>query len=69
MTRNELIATFKGALRPDYTKFSLSEANEAVIKGIVETYGLQDANARDIRAIVERPISNCGYTRWNNNCC
>lgn len=50
MTRNELIATFKGALRPDYTKFSLSEANEAVIKGIVETYGLQDLNARDIRA-------------------
>ena len=50
MTRNELIATFKGALRPDYTKFSLSEANEAVIKGIVETYGLQDLNPRDIRA-------------------
>ena len=50
MTRNELIAVFKGALRPDYTKFSLSEANEAVINGIVESFGLQGASARDIRA-------------------
>ena len=50
MTRNELISIFKGAINPDYTKFSLSEANEAVINGIVEFYGLKDASAREIRA-------------------
>ena len=50
MTRNELIAVFKGAINPDYTKFSLSEANEAVIKGIVESFGLEGASVRDIRA-------------------
>ena len=50
MTRNELLAVFKGAINPDYTKFSLSEANEAVINGIVETFGLKDASVRDIRA-------------------
>ena len=50
MTRNELISIFKGAINPDYTKFSLSEANEAVINGIVELYGLKDASAREIRA-------------------
>lgn len=50
MTKNELLATFRGAINPDYTKFSLTEANEAVINGIVEAFGLKDASARDIRA-------------------
>jgi voltage-gated potassium channel Kch len=50
MNRNELIAVFKGAIRPDYTKFSAAEANELAIKGILESFGLQDASAREIRA-------------------
>jgi hypothetical protein len=50
MTRNELIAAFKGALRPDYSKFSAFEANEVAIKGILESFGLADASPRDIRA-------------------
>ena len=50
MTRNELIAVFKGAIRPDYSKFSAAEANELAIQGILESFGLVNASAREIRA-------------------
>ena len=50
MTRNELIAVFKGAIRPDYSKFSATEANELAIQGIIESFGLKDASPREIRA-------------------
>lgn len=50
MNRNELISVFKGAIAPDFTKFSQADADQAVINGIVESFGLKDASAREIRA-------------------
>ena len=50
MNKNELKAIFKGAIAPDLTKFSVADANEAVIKGIVESFGLEGASVREIRA-------------------
>ena len=50
-TRNELKTAFKAALMPkDPSKFSASDANEAAINAILETYELADASAREIRA-------------------
>lgn len=46
----ELKSIFKGAINPDVTKFSKEDANNAAIKAILETYGLKDATARQIRA-------------------
>lgn len=46
----ELKSIFKGAIRPDVTKFSKEDANSAAINAILETYGLKDATARQIRA-------------------
>ena len=50
MTKNELKAIFTGAIAPDYTKFSQADADSAVIEGILESYGLRDASAREIKA-------------------
>ena len=50
MNRIELRSAIKGAIAPDYTKFSQAQADEAVINGILEVFGLQDASAREIRA-------------------
>lgn len=49
-TKIELVNLFKSAINPDLTKFSQSDANSAVINGILEAYSLQDASAREIRA-------------------
>ena len=49
-TVQELKSIFRGAIRPDLAKFSQQEANNAVISAILETYGLKDASAREIRA-------------------
>lgn len=46
----ELKSIFKGAIRPDVAKFSKEDANSAAINAILETYGLKDATARQIRA-------------------
>ena len=46
----ELKSIFKGAINPDITKFSKEDANNAAINAILETYGLKDATARQIRA-------------------
>lgn len=46
----ELKSIFKGAINPDVTKFSKEDANNAAINAILETYGLKDATARQIRA-------------------
>lgn len=51
MNMIELKSAIKGALTPDYTKFSQAQADEAVIKGIFEVCGLsEDSSAREIRA-------------------
>lgn len=50
MNRNELISVFKGAIAPDLTKFSQHDADQLVIEGILEQFGLKDASAREIRA-------------------
>ena len=50
MNRNELKAIFKGAMAPDLTKFSYADANQAVINGIVEAFGLENVSAREMRA-------------------
>lgn len=50
MNKNELISVFKGAIAPDVTKFSQEDANQAVINGILDTYDLRNASAREIRA-------------------
>ena len=50
MNRNELKAIFKGAIAPDLTKFSYADANQAVINGIVEAFGLENVSARELRA-------------------
>lgn len=50
MNRNELISVFKGAIAPDFTKFSQADADQAVINGILESFGLENASAREIRA-------------------
>lgn len=50
MNRNELKAAMRGAIAPDFSKFSQADADNAVITGILETYGLADASAREIRA-------------------
>lgn len=50
MNRNELISVFKGAIAPDVTKFSQAQADQLVIDGILESFGLKDASAREIRA-------------------
>lgn len=49
-TITELKSLFKGAIQPDITKFSQEDANESLINGILEYYGLKDASAREIRA-------------------
>lgn len=50
-TRNELKTAFKAALMPaDPSKFSAVDANEAAINAILETYELDKASAREIRA-------------------
>lgn len=50
-TRQELKTLFKAAFSPvDPTKFSAVDANSAAINAILETYGLQDATTREIRA-------------------
>ena len=46
----ELKSIFKGAIKPDTSKFSAQDANNAVINAILENYGLKDATAREIRA-------------------
>lgn len=46
----ELKSIFKGAIKPDTSKFSTQDANNAVINAILENYGLKDATAREIRA-------------------
>lgn len=45
----ELKSIFKGAIKPDLAKFSVAEANNAVINAIVENYNLKGASAREIR--------------------
>ena len=49
-TRQEMKTLFKAAMRPDVSKFSAVDANDAAINAILEHYNLQDASARDIRA-------------------
>lgn len=49
MNRVELLSAMKGAIAPDYTKFSQAQADEAVIKGILEVFGLnENSTAREI---------------------
>ena len=50
MDRIELRSAIKGAIAPDYTKFSQAQADEVVIQGILDVFGLADASAREIRA-------------------
>lgn len=50
-TRNELLTLFKAAMLPSgNANFSAEDANTAAINAIVETYGLQNASVREIRA-------------------
>ena len=50
-TRQELKTLFKAAMVPaDPSKFSAVDANEAAVNAILETYGLENASAREIRA-------------------
>lgn len=49
-TRQEMKTLFKAAMRPDVSKFSAVDANDAAVNAILEHYNLQDASARDIRA-------------------
>ena len=49
-TINELKTLFKSAIRPNVAEFSKADANESAINAILETYGLKDATARQIRA-------------------
>ena len=50
-TRNELLTLFKAAMLPSSNaNFSAEDANSAAINAIVETYGLQKASVREIRA-------------------
>lgn len=49
-TRTELNTLFKAAMSPVSVNFSAQDANDAAIAAILETYGLQDASAREIRA-------------------
>lgn len=50
-TKQELKTLFRAAMAPaDPTKFSANDSNEAVINALLETYGLENASARDIRA-------------------
>lgn len=50
MNKNELKSAIKGAIAPDYTKFSKAQADQVAIDGILEQFGLKDASAREIRA-------------------
>lgn len=50
MNRKELVSAIKGAINPDLTKFSQQDADNVAIQGILETFGLKDASAREIRA-------------------
>lgn len=50
MNRTELISAMKGAISPDLTKFSQQDADRVAIEGILESFGLKDASAREIRA-------------------
>ena len=50
MNRKELVSAIKGAINPDLTKFSQEDADNVAIQGILETFGLKDASAREIRA-------------------
>lgn len=49
-TTIELKSIFKGAIKPDLTKFSRVEADNAAIEAILESFGLKDATPRQIRA-------------------
>jgi hypothetical protein len=50
-TRQELKTLFKAAMAPaDPSKFSATDSNDAVINALLETYGLENASAREIRA-------------------
>ncbi len=46
----ELKNLVKGAIYPDVSKFSADDANQAFINAVLETYGLQNATPRQIRA-------------------
>lgn len=50
MNKNELKSAFKGAIAPDLTKFSQASADQVVIDGILQHFGLENASAREIRA-------------------
>ena len=50
-TRQELNTLFKAAMAPaDPSKFSAADANSAAVNAILETFGLEGASARQIRA-------------------
>lgn len=50
-TRNELLTLFTAAMtKPSVADFTRRDANEAAVKGIVESFGLKDASSREIRA-------------------
>lgn len=49
-TNTELKTLIKGAIKPDLTKFSAVDANNAFINAVLETYNLKDATPRQIRA-------------------
>ena len=50
MNKNELKTAMIGAIKPDFTKFSQADADKVVIDGILETFGLVEADSRQIRA-------------------
>lgn len=50
MNITELKTAFRGALRPDFSKFSQADADEVVRKGIEEIFKLENATPREIRA-------------------
>lgn len=48
-TKNELLTLFKAAMAPNNANFSATDANDAAINAILDTYGLKDASIREIR--------------------
>lgn len=49
-TKNELLTLFKAAMLPNKANFSATDANEAAINAILDTYGLKNASVREIRS-------------------